>query len=222
VRYDVGEGFAGVELNEILAPATPGSAMFADLSFLFLEDITMSTPGTVFAHLNMQKLKDLTLINCEDAHLFLDELSKYFSNNSGMLSAIRIVHLLSAEDGDIETMIAIENLLKVSPELHSIELALNNFQVLSKDSILPHKETLYSLMVDTREYDIPRYYKPEDLKEIVQACQKLQYIAIDMPPVKLGKKSEMADKFSLNALSPHSRFEEVLVSSLNHLAILMY
>jgi hypothetical protein len=32
-------------------------------------------------------------------------------------------------------------------------------------------------------------------------------------PVKLGKMSELADKFSLNALSPQSKFEQILVSA---------
>jgi hypothetical protein len=212
-----------VKLNKIPAFATPGSAMFANLSSLFLKDMMMNTSdATVFAHLNMQKPNDLTLINCDDDHLFLDELSNYFSNHSGALSTVRIVQLEYSEEGEPqETITAVENLLKVSPELDSIELAINNHKLLSKDSILPHKETLYSLMVDTGEYDVPRYYEPKDLRKVVQACQKLHYIAIDMP-VKLGKMSELADKFSLNALSPQSNFEQILVNSLNNLVVPSY
>jgi hypothetical protein len=175
LRPDYGEDYTGVRLNKILAFATPGSAMFANLSSLFLESMMMSTSdATVFAHLNMQKLKNLTLIRCDDVHLFLDELSRYFSSHSGALSTILIVQLEYSEEGHPpDTITAVENLLKVSLKLYSIELAINNFKLLSKDSILPHKETLCSLMVDTGEYDVPRYYEPEDLREIVQASQKL-------------------------------------------------
>jgi hypothetical protein len=66
------DDFGCLVLHEALAYATPGRATFANLSSLLLEDIDMISKSgdTLSAHLDLQKLKDLGLLNCENFIVF--------------------------------------------------------------------------------------------------------------------------------------------------------
>jgi hypothetical protein len=73
-----------------------------------------------------------------------------------------------------------------------------------------HSSRSATVMLGTGKGRPRRYYAPEEMREIGQACQKLQHIAIDMPPVELGTTGGLA----VNTLSQNSDFEHVLVSNL--------
>jgi hypothetical protein len=132
------------------------------------------------------------------------------------------MHLLRSYFNNTKEVTAVEKLLEVSLKLHSIAVVVRNHKLLSKNSVISHQETLHPLMLGTGKGRPRRYYAPDEMREIVQACLKLQFITIDMPPVELGTTDGLADTFCLNALSPKSEFDHVLVSNLSQLAFPSY
>jgi hypothetical protein len=107
-----------------------------------------------------------------------------------------------------DTIQALEKLLKVCPKLSELNLELDKHELVAKECLLAHAETLCSLVVGAEGEETITGFPVEDVKIILKACMKLKWLALHLPNVHLGSLGRLGANYQFG-----TRFESVLVSS---------
>jgi hypothetical protein len=200
-------------LQNILFYASEGRMFYNLISVTFtLLDLVPNGSQRFCHNLDVAKLQHLELEECDFLVPFLDSLSKSYSEIPGALELLSI-QLPTNISQPVETIRSIETLLKVCPKLLELALELAKCNLVSKDCLLSHADTLCSLVVGTFPSEQPVYFSRYDLGVILKACTKLKWLAINLPPVDLGLITELGQNFRLDGSEKGlAAFEGILVS----------
>ncbi|KAL1796055.1 hypothetical protein ACET3X_006279 [Alternaria dauci] len=201
-------------LQDILLCAAEGQ-LFSRLTSVSLDSLDLVPDGSrPFCHnFDVTKLQQLRLKNCFSLVFFLDSLTESYSEMSGVLKMLSI-ESLRTNDRPVETISSIERFLKACPKLEDIFLALAKFGCVGKDCLLPHADTLRSLVVGNDMAEKLGHFSKHDLGSIMKACKKLERLAINFPPVKLGSISKLGRDFYLNGTEQGSAELEGVLAEL--------
>jgi len=88
---------------------------------------------------------------------------------------------------------------------------------LDKAWLLAHSKTLRTVVLGTGASGVTSYYSVQDMRDILEKCQKLDCAAINLPPAHLGIARDLASQFKLgpdqsDPLHATTELEAMLVS----------
>jgi hypothetical protein len=195
-------------LNTVLSHTT-GAPLFANLAYLSLLGVNVASGGSDgFCHnLDLALLQDLRMIGCDYLKPFFDGLSRFYAKDTGKLRALHI-DMIADLNQPKDTIQALEKLLKVCPKLSELNLELDKHEVVAKECLLEHAETLCSFVVGAEGEETITRFPVEDVKIVLKACMKLKWLALHLPSVHLGPLGRLGADYQFGTC-----FESVLVSS---------
>jgi hypothetical protein len=95
-----------------------------------------------------------------------------------------------------------------------------DYGLIEKSCFFSHAATIRSLVLDTVDpYWTPTYYSAADMTVLLAACQKLEYLAISLPPVELVGVSQLEARLHLAEWEDESRLEKMLGIFSSHPAL---
>jgi hypothetical protein len=155
--------------------------LFQNLTCLRLFDLDIATPEDqpLCKNFNLSKLRSLQIKECDYLIPFLDGLSSFYIDCTGQLDEL-IILLPEGLDQPLETIQAMERLLKNCPKLQSLDMDFEGYGPIAKDCILAHCQTLISLQISFGVDEWKNTFS-EYMTSILRACTKLNRLAIDMP-----------------------------------------
>jgi len=158
-----------------------------------------------FSHnFDVARLEKLHILGCSSISPFLESLSKSYIETPGKLREL-CIHLdhLFEDEVQVETTKSIENFLKVCcPGLENLELELRNGKLVDKSCLLSHAETLRNVVIEKSRNGITdsqsQYYSGDEVGVILRACTKLRGLAINLPPINLGRITKLGHGFQFS------------------------
>jgi hypothetical protein len=157
---------------------------------------------TVCKSLNLSKVRILEIRECYPFVPFLEGLSSFYTDNTGDLDEL-LIEFPTQLDQALETVQAVEKLLRACPQLESLQLDLSQHGFVAEDCILAHCQTLTTLWISTGLSSLDGFLSAKDMGSILGACNKLNALAINMP--SLGAVASLDTEFvnMLVSSSPH-------------------
>lgn len=174
--------------------------------------------GKLLSYLDIRQLRTLEIYQCRHTGSFLLGITEPLRCAPHQLSVLRIQLSLQWQQSS-QTVDKLNSFLRRLHGLLELELDLEDCGSVKKDSILSHASTLVSLVISTSHSQQRLYYDYHAMAEILRRCQNLEYIAINMPPVKLGRLMDLGEGFHVGsdrfaAAYVSTEFEAILVSLL--------
>jgi hypothetical protein len=208
------------------------SLLTSDYQFSRLQDLVMSginiasSSWLLLDRFDISKLHTLRLRECIGITNLLNSMSDWYTENTGQLHTFEVIFpwaWVVVDQGFANA--AVERFLTACPSLWILHIEHNGFHLVHTDCIARHGHTLQTLMVGTVSWLRSHYdpnapsYSVQDLEAILEACQHLSSISLDMPMrlVNLGPLQQRGRYFQLaqqkkNEAYALPEFESVLVS----------
>jgi hypothetical protein len=193
------------------------TARFPQLTSLRLKLVDLGKSSQVlFSNFKFSGLAKLCLIGCDHMATFMDALLEYYNKNSEVLEELCISLPWHSSEPGADTH-AIERFLKDGPKVQDLELDVSHHTLLDKACFIAQASSLKSLVLSTGRARQAKTYGVEEMKAILDACQKLKYLAVNLPEVRLGPIMDLADTFRLgkhrgDLTHVDTEFEAMLVS----------
>jgi hypothetical protein len=180
--------------------------LFPNLTVLRLWYLNMASPEgqTVCKSLNLSKVRILEIRECYPFVPFLEGLSSFFTDNTGDLDEL-LIEFPTQLDQALETVQAVEKLLRACPQLESLQLDLSQHGFVAEDCILAHCQTLTTLWISTGLSSLDGFLSAKDMGSILGACNKLNALAINMP--SLGAVASLDTEFVNMLVSSSPRID---------------
>lgn len=210
VHYEPRRVFqAPAKLYVDISPVFVNGTYFPRLSTLTLMGVDLRLcSSSLLERFEVYKLRTLNLLDCSFSSVFMNSLSDWYTKNAGLLDAFHFrypSHLLKTA-GKVLT-VSLKRFITVCPSLSSLVIEYRGHDVLPVSCITQHGETLQRLRMGMdvwpdRHNTIKLYastYSARDLETILDACQKLKGLGLDMPvgAVDLGSVSDAESSFEL-------------------------
>jgi hypothetical protein len=191
---------------------------FTSLTSLLLTCVDLSKSyRTLFSNLEPSNLRTLSTILCDHTAVFLNALLEYYATQgSEQLSDLEICFPYFEQTNPVDFQ-ATELFLRTGPRVTKLVLDVAENTLLDKDYIIAQSSNLTSLRVGSLVMRPAPHYAVDDTKAVLNARQKLRYIAIDLPEMRLGSISDMGEDFRLGrdqngVAHVETEFESMLVS----------
>jgi len=128
----------------------------------------------------------------------LTRLREIFSSTLWPLATVS-VNLEPDEAKPDETIEGLEKFLQVCPSLRCLGIDVDRHRLINLEVLARHGPTLSSLALGTGQAERNRVYPPSGMKTLLDVCNKLKYLQINLPDpkLKLGHIEHLADDFVL-------------------------
>ncbi|KAF2818558.1 hypothetical protein CC86DRAFT_375759 [Ophiobolus disseminans] len=163
----------------------------------------------ILEHLELSTLKILYLYNCTGISEFLHGLSDSYSKQTGPLSSVTIDLGWHVAD-PAETKEAIQRFLSTCPKLTWLLMDFMKHTTVGIKCLEKHADTLEFLYLNMGSWPLcTMSYDVESLRALMQKCQKITTLCINIPESNLGPITDLADDFRLGP----GRFDRAYVES---------
>jgi hypothetical protein len=195
------------------------AGMFAKLTHLHLVCIAVARGShcSLLSHLNVPSLKKLELARSDHIGPFLRGLISTYATTEGSLTSVLMT--LPWDMAEPHTALQIiGDFLKACPKLRELGIDVSRHGVLRKDSILPHAETLHTLILGNGRSAQAKHMPGEEMQVIFHTCKEPVYLAINLPPTDLGSLRDLGSDIRFQRLRPGdiralTEYEVMMVST---------
>jgi hypothetical protein len=201
----------------LILPAEPRKPLLKGLTSLHLRQVDLAaSPKVLFTHTIVGAIQTLVLNGCDNMCAFLLAMAADGATSVRALNWLEIGLPWDLDDSE-ESVVAIESLLKACPILSDLDLDVADSRLVSMSAILRHAEGLKNLVLGTGERSEPGIYDVSDMAKLLQRCQVLGSLGINMPRALLGRITDLGMSFRLgpgrsDTEHVQSELESMLVS----------
>ena len=215
---------------------------FADISLMLTSELRLSRLKSIllwridmkqssqllFDRIDVSRLCTLRIVECIGVEPFLDRMADWYNDNSGSLEAFGFSFTKKWwVSNQNSTRYSVERFLLICPPLSFLCLDFCETPLLRTDCIIRHGKTLQKLHVSAYSWPAEpetsvQVYSVQDLEAILEACQRLIRISVDIPwgLVDLGSVDQQSCEYELtrcegDQLLVLREFESMLVSRIN-------
>ncbi|KAF2134319.1 hypothetical protein P153DRAFT_428120 [Dothidotthia symphoricarpi CBS 119687] len=207
------------DISSISSEISGGSSQPLKLKSLTLEHLDLRSAVALIGRIDiLNSLVHLKICDCGNLRLILTSMTTLFSgDNKPALRTLEIYVSGDPRKGK-EVVLAMERFLLSFSGLTALFLDMFAIELVSKESIINHAQSLTELGVCSSQAFLPTHHSIADLTAILEACPELTQLALDLSPGYLGAWHELCQDFQLGSSTGYAHVETEMEATLRIIA----